>query len=411
MVNDREVNAIWSGMARAALELSATGGLDVDALVTGLSFDARSVRRMRMVPWDDYCTLVERMEVACGGPEAIDELLLRQYHTSWPPELRRVFAAVVSPKLLIRSVISLMTPRLMPSVDHTIEELPDGRLRLTGRLRDGCRGCFTYFRGSVSAFRNMPCHLGLPPAECDVEELSDRSYVLALRLPPSRTLLAQAREISGAFARWASDHVIGQLSADLTDRDAQLADIGALGRELARHIDLPSLADAIVGMLVKLGWARVALHVVPVGQSACVPLRSHGPENVPITAVLPLRISEHDVGRLEVGGAGSAKLLHELLPWLSISVDNARTFAAVLQQRSRADGPSQERLAALQERLSLTPRQAEVYGLVLRGLSNKEIAVELACAESTVEFHLTQVLRKAGVDSRTQLIARFWAEA
>ena len=58
----------------------------------------------------------------------------------------------------------------------------------------------------------------------------------------------------------------------------------------------------------------------------------------------------------------------------------------------------------------LTPRQGEVLSRLARGQSNKDIARELGCAENTVELHVTQLLRKTNVTSRTQLIARLWAE-
>lgn len=59
----------------------------------------------------------------------------------------------------------------------------------------------------------------------------------------------------------------------------------------------------------------------------------------------------------------------------------------------------------------LTPRQAEVLARVVAGLANKEIASELDCADNTIELHVTRLLRKAEVTSRTQLIARFWSES
>jgi DNA-binding NarL/FixJ family response regulator len=68
------------------------------------------------------------------------------------------------------------------------------------------------------------------------------------------------------------------------------------------------------------------------------------------------------------------------------------------------------RLAAASATWQLTPRQAEVLAGVVEGASNKEIAGTLGRAENTVELHLTQLLRKAGVSSRTRLLARFWSE-
>ncbi len=57
----------------------------------------------------------------------------------------------------------------------------------------------------------------------------------------------------------------------------------------------------------------------------------------------------------------------------------------------------------------LTVRQHAILACVSRGLSNKEIAERLGCAESTVEQHLTTLFRKASAQGRTGLVARLWA--
>jgi DNA-binding NarL/FixJ family response regulator len=51
---------------------------------------------------------------------------------------------------------------------------------------------------------------------------------------------------------------------------------------------------------------------------------------------------------------------------------------------------------------SLTPREIDVLRATARGLSNKEIARELALAEVTVKLHLSAIFRKIGVRSRTE---------
>ena len=56
----------------------------------------------------------------------------------------------------------------------------------------------------------------------------------------------------------------------------------------------------------------------------------------------------------------------------------------------------------------LTDRQCEVLRWLALGYGNKEIAERLRCAEVTVELHVTPLLRKAEVDSRAKLVARFW---
>lgn len=53
---------------------------------------------------------------------------------------------------------------------------------------------------------------------------------------------------------------------------------------------------------------------------------------------------------------------------------------------------------------SLTPQQARVLGMLSEGLLNKQIAYALSVSEATVKAHVSAVLQKLGVDSRTQAV-------
>lgn len=55
-------------------------------------------------------------------------------------------------------------------------------------------------------------------------------------------------------------------------------------------------------------------------------------------------------------------------------------------------------------RPNLTHREQQIARLVRNGLSNKEIARELALAQPTVKTHLLRMFRKLGVSSRTEMI-------
>ena len=52
----------------------------------------------------------------------------------------------------------------------------------------------------------------------------------------------------------------------------------------------------------------------------------------------------------------------------------------------------------------LSDREMEVLGCVVRGMSNKEIATLLGISHQTVKNHVTAILRKFGVDDRTQAV-------
>jgi len=61
---------------------------------------------------------------------------------------------------------------------------------------------------------------------------------------------------------------------------------------------------------------------------------------------------------------------------------------------------------AFARRYGLSPREAEVAELVLRGYTNPVIASTLGIASTTTKRHLTRIFDKIGVDSRTQLVSR-----
>ena len=53
--------------------------------------------------------------------------------------------------------------------------------------------------------------------------------------------------------------------------------------------------------------------------------------------------------------------------------------------------------------ICLTARERDLAGLVVKGLSNKQVARQLGITEGTVKIHLHNIFQKLGVPNRTAL--------
>jgi DNA-binding NarL/FixJ family response regulator len=82
-------------------------------------------------------------------------------------------------------------------------------------------------------------------------------------------------------------------------------------------------------------------------------------------------------------------------------------FKPVAQPGARLDDaipvvPS--KVSVRPEEVGLTDRQAQVLALMVRGLSNRDIAEQLQLSEGTVKIHVTAIFRALDVNSRTQAL-------
>jgi len=70
-------------------------------------------------------------------------------------------------------------------------------------------------------------------------------------------------------------------------------------------------------------------------------------------------------------------------------------------QPPQADAPAADLSARL---ATLTPQQVRVLQMLRQGLLNKQIAFDLGVGETTVKAHVSEILRKLKVSSRTQAV-------
>jgi FixJ family two-component response regulator len=104
----------------------------------------------------------------------------------------------------------------------------------------------------------------------------------------------------------------------------------------------------------------------------------------------------------------SVKAMKEgAVDFLPKPVRDVELLRAIEQALARAvrERAYREELEDIQSRLEkLTAREREVMSLVVRGLLNKQIAVELGTVEKTIKVHRARVMQKMQVDSVAELV-------
>lgn len=92
---------------------------------------------------------------------------------------------------------------------------------------------------------------------------------------------------------------------------------------------------------------------------------------------------------------------------LTKPVDEEALLGAIRQAvaRTLADRRQQARVTEIRSRITaLTPREAEVFALVVTGLLNKQIGAELGITEKTVKMHRARVMEKMRAGSLAELV-------
>jgi DNA-binding NarL/FixJ family response regulator len=142
------------------------------------------------------------------------------------------------------------------------------------------------------------------------------------------------------------------------------------------------------------------------GLTAIASIRGSHPE-MDIVAVTSFIEEEKVTAALEAGASGyllkdasADEVANAIRAAFAGEVHLDPQVARVLAQRmrSRREEPTTE---------PLTAREQEVLRLLARGAANKEIAHELSITERTARTHVSNILGKLGLASRTQ--AALWA--
>ena len=186
--------------------------------------------------------------------------------------------------------------------------------------------------------------------------------------------------------------------------------------------DHPMVRDALVSALTQsfagarcsvaatLGEAQTALDQAPETDAVLLDLDMPGMDG--LTGLARLR-SEHPTVPIVVVSAareaGIVRRAYEL--GASAYIDKSASLEeiagivhAVLDGEVFTPPESTETDTLAQRAAQLTPQQWRVLSLMVHGDQNKVIAYKLGVGEATVKAHVTVILRKLGVRSRTQAV-------
>jgi len=135
------------------------------------------------------------------------------------------------------------------------------------------------------------------------------------------------------------------------------------------------------------GTDGMELHEILIGEGSRVPvifITGHGDIPLAVTAI-QRGAADFLTKPFEEG---------ELLKKIAAAVSDNRRFRDEQHERSA-------QRARLDE---LTPRERDVMDLIVRGLSNKQVASSLKISPRTVEIHRARVMEKTGADSVASLV-------
>jgi DNA-binding NarL/FixJ family response regulator len=171
-----------------------------------------------------------------------------------------------------------------------------------------------------------------------------------------------------------------------------------------------TFAGAQFSMAGTLAQAQAALDRQPDTDAVLLDLDMPGMDG--LTGLARLRAEHPTVPIIIVSAAREASVVHRAYEFgasayidKSASLDEiAGIVRAVLDGEIFAPPDAVAGDSFAQRAAQLTPQQWRVLALMVQGDQNKQIAHKLGVGEATVKAHVTVILRKLGVRSRTQAV-------
>jgi DNA-binding NarL/FixJ family response regulator len=124
--------------------------------------------------------------------------------------------------------------------------------------------------------------------------------------------------------------------------------------------------------------------------------------HAPWVVLYTMRNSEEDVAAASLAGADG--YLHKGTEPERVRETVSRASRGERVWLLGSTGTEPRRLKAIVDKAGLTPKQGEVFALLLERRTNEEIAQELNLSRNTVKTHVSNVLKKLGLGSRREIL-------
>lgn len=141
------------------------------------------------------------------------------------------------------------------------------------------------------------------------------------------------------------------------------------------------------------------------GLSGLITLRAAQP-TVPVVVISAIDDGVTVRRALELGASGYVSKsagMDEIREAITIIMDGGVSTPKNLELIKEPDPEVADLIPRIQ---SLTPQQKRVLAMLAEGLLNKQIAYELSVSEATIKAHVSAILQKLRVDSRTQAVIK-----
>lgn len=202
----------------------------------------------------------------------------------------------------------------------------------------------------------------------------------------------------------------GFATALVVDDHTLFCDALAITLRAVAGVGRTEAADSLAAALDRLGREGVDLVVLDLhlpdvsGLEGLVRLRAAA-RGAPVVVVSSLADPRVIASCLQAGAAGfipkhsAREVFREALA--RVAAGQVFVPPGVTLEEEPPPGTPAEALARL---ALLTRQQARILELICEGKLNKQIAYELAIADATVKAHVTALMRKLGVQTRTQAV-------